>query len=130
MIIIRKRDYILNKDFILISNGLEKRFGRDYCTDALFSFIEKSKHIFVCKNKKYKVQIQRYSDVIIKRQIRVTVGKRTKKTYERPKEGWEGEESGKVRKRKGKKVGDMKGVSGLTGPTLDRQRKKPDDTRS
>lgn len=35
-----------------------------------------------------------------------------------------------MRKRKGKKVGDLKGVSGLTGPTLDRQRKKPDDTRS
>jgi len=35
-----------------------------------------------------------------------------------------------VRKRKGKKVGDLKGVSGLTGPTSDRQRKKPDDTRS
>ncbi|KYN38838.1 hypothetical protein ALC56_06837 [Trachymyrmex septentrionalis] len=39
-------------------------------------------------------------------------------------------ESGKVKKRKGKKVGDLKGVSGLTGPTSDRQRKKPDDTRS
>lgn len=35
-----------------------------------------------------------------------------------------------MKKRKGKKVGDLKGVSGLTGPTSDRQRKKPDDTRS
>ncbi|KYM76597.1 hypothetical protein ALC53_13041 [Atta colombica] len=41
-----------------------------------------------------------------------------------------GGDSGKVKKRKGKKVGDLKGVSGLTGPTSDRQRKKPDDTRS
>lgn len=34
--------------------------------------------------------------------------------------------SRKVRKRKGKKVGDLKGVSGLTGPTWDR-RKKPNE---